>query len=249
MVKNQTYNCDICKYNTTIRQNYDKHITTTKHLTKINNNSDKYLFACKKCNKTYNTRPGLWYHGKSCVETTKPPEIESNKNPQIITKEIIKDFFDNNKDFIMNIVGGELKKNSFILKNKQNNIQKTELKIPELVPVNTKESSIQPGVVGVDNINDKNISGVSTSLKTDVVNIKTGIANKETTNILNTNDTVSIIKFMIEMNNLNHEIVNLKKQLKNIINNNEKANIRIDKLEKHFIEFTNNFNLTSITPI
>ena len=61
------YSCDICNYNTNIKQNYDKHLLTDKH---INNNNNNIVckYECKSCNKKYKSNTGLWKHKKTCKE-------------------------------------------------------------------------------------------------------------------------------------------------------------------------------------
>ena len=53
-------NCDICKYCTNVKFNYDKHMTSKRHLERC---EDKRYFECQKCQKPYTTRSGLdiWY--------------------------------------------------------------------------------------------------------------------------------------------------------------------------------------------
>ena len=115
------FNCEICKYNTTIKQNYDKHILTKKHINKISNTNDKVLYICKNCNREYGTNAGLWYHKKTCVvEPTKAEPIPAPAPTATIpalTKETMKEFFENNKDFFMNMMIDEFKNNCGMLEN------------------------------------------------------------------------------------------------------------------------------------
>jgi hypothetical protein len=69
----QEYNCNICNYNTCNVKDYNKHLTTSKHLNRTNlNNLEQKIpenpkeFKCKNCNKYYKARNSLWYHQQKC---------------------------------------------------------------------------------------------------------------------------------------------------------------------------------------
>ncbi len=69
--------CELCDYKTSRKNNYDKHILTSKHINVTNCNT----FECKKteekdymcgiCSKKYNSRVGLWRHKKTCLNEEK----------------------------------------------------------------------------------------------------------------------------------------------------------------------------------
>jgi hypothetical protein len=52
------FECEKCKYITTKKGNYDKHLTTKKHLS---------CYQCNMCNKQYTTNSGLWKHKEVCT--------------------------------------------------------------------------------------------------------------------------------------------------------------------------------------
>ena len=66
------FTCETCDYNTGNKKDYNKHLTTLKHLNRTELNdieqekgeSENYI--CKNCNKTYKARNSLWYHEKKC---------------------------------------------------------------------------------------------------------------------------------------------------------------------------------------
>ena len=71
LVKNSNiFVCNICKYSTDKKFNYNIHLLTRKHINNNKNNeiienpTKKYL--CKKCEKGFNDRAGLWRHNKKC---------------------------------------------------------------------------------------------------------------------------------------------------------------------------------------
>ena len=68
------FSCEICKYTTTVKQNYDKHVVSKKH---INNNInvivESFNHECNICCKKYKSRVGLWKHNKICKPIEKQP--------------------------------------------------------------------------------------------------------------------------------------------------------------------------------
>jgi len=54
------YECIKCNYTTDKKANYEKHITTRKHLSA--------QFQCATCNNTYKTKGGLWKHTQQCSQ-------------------------------------------------------------------------------------------------------------------------------------------------------------------------------------
>jgi len=60
--------CNLCNYETTIKSNYMRHISSDKHNEKIFLNNDaieNYKFVCS-CGKKYKGRDGLWRHQQKC---------------------------------------------------------------------------------------------------------------------------------------------------------------------------------------
>ena len=55
------FECEKCNYLTNKKGNYDKHLTTKKHLLSYN---------CVTCNKQYTTKSGLWKHKETCASLT-----------------------------------------------------------------------------------------------------------------------------------------------------------------------------------
>ena len=73
----QKYYCVVCDYYTSRKSDYQKHLTTQKHIkntlpdvTKMLPKCEKSrkkvakIFVCENCNKEYKSRKGLWGHKK-----------------------------------------------------------------------------------------------------------------------------------------------------------------------------------------
>ena len=83
-MSHQIYNCEKCKYNTSKKTDYEKHILTRKHKLATNieqksrtKNTEK-KFVCENCGKSYIARNSYWYHKKKC--DIKLLETTSNKS-------------------------------------------------------------------------------------------------------------------------------------------------------------------------
>ena len=88
----QDFYCDRCSYRTTRKANFERHMSTPKHLRKVplvetetttlvaddnNKNTDTSLYrqpqmdkaewSCCRCDKTYTSNSGFWKHSKKCV--------------------------------------------------------------------------------------------------------------------------------------------------------------------------------------
>lgn len=56
------FECEKCKYVTNKKYNWEKHITTNKHLEILHVDN----FECDACGKKYKDKSGLWRHAKKC---------------------------------------------------------------------------------------------------------------------------------------------------------------------------------------
>ena len=76
------YICEKCNYITSSKKDYNKHISTSKHINRTNLNylsqkNPSNVFCCKYCSKEYKVRNSLWYHEKKCKNSE-----EKNKNSE-----------------------------------------------------------------------------------------------------------------------------------------------------------------------
>ena len=73
------YYCNICDYKCFKKFNWDRHLSTSKHLEEMKWNKmeikkeqkeqkeqNTKLFVCEKCNKEFKTSSGLWKHKQKC---------------------------------------------------------------------------------------------------------------------------------------------------------------------------------------
>lgn len=81
------YSCEKCKYSTKIKQSYNRHLLSKKHIEdKIASISEINNYICLNCNKMYKYRSGLCNHKKMCI--LKPTATEKKSN---IVKELQED--------------------------------------------------------------------------------------------------------------------------------------------------------------
>jgi hypothetical protein len=83
------YHCDACDYKCSKKFNWDRHITTTKHIrltqgkhkraTNEQIGSSDNKFVCEICSKQYESRNGLWKHKQKCNINTDENIVISNE--------------------------------------------------------------------------------------------------------------------------------------------------------------------------
>ena len=97
--------------------NYEKHITTAKHLKSIFSNqkvakssesSNDYHICCK-CNKQYKDNSGLWRHKKKCISQTNEKEDDNDMKTTDLINYLMKEnsefkqlLIDQNKQILLN---------------------------------------------------------------------------------------------------------------------------------------------------
>jgi hypothetical protein len=109
--KNHKYFCEFCVLKTSNKKDFEKHLTTSKHLRLTNPDSIKLelekngniCFMCNECNRTYKSRVGLWKHKKICetiiINETTISNTNSNENMSSqITPELILSVLEQNKE-------------------------------------------------------------------------------------------------------------------------------------------------------
>jgi hypothetical protein len=79
----KNYYCMKCDYTCCKKYNWEKHLTTAKHLDEtegdilVAKNGEKWhkgIFTCEFCNKEYQHRQNLWRHQKKCSKKDEPTD-------------------------------------------------------------------------------------------------------------------------------------------------------------------------------
>jgi hypothetical protein len=92
------YVCEKCDYICYKKYNWDKHLTTIKHIketqetsleTKNGKKWHQENFTCDSCNKSYKNRSGLWKHKQKCNFTQEKHKINGMNKDEPSDKELI----------------------------------------------------------------------------------------------------------------------------------------------------------------
>lgn len=87
--------CELCHYSTSRKDQYDRHLSTSKHKNTTNNNEKVgkvgKTYECLHCSKIFNDRAGLWRHKKKCGACEKI-SIDIQEIPKSNEVEELKEF-------------------------------------------------------------------------------------------------------------------------------------------------------------
>jgi len=123
-----SYYCKYCHYITSKKFNWEKHLTTQKHIKKRHlaspDNAQKVaksskMFFCPNCDKKYKSRNGLWKHAKKCK---KIESVLETKTQTIVQKQIVQNITNNINYNCFNVFLDEHCKNAQTLKDFVNSI-------------------------------------------------------------------------------------------------------------------------------
>ena len=87
--------CELCDYSTSRKSQYERHLTTDKHINRTHLNTfvseSSYKFACKICDKKYKARNSLWYHEQKCnvISSTDDNKDTNDEDTLVIDKELV----------------------------------------------------------------------------------------------------------------------------------------------------------------
>jgi len=59
--------CEKCVYSTNIKQHFNAHLSSKRHIENETRDQKAILFVCDNCKKNYKSQTGLWRHNKKCV--------------------------------------------------------------------------------------------------------------------------------------------------------------------------------------
>jgi ribosomal protein L37AE/L43A len=96
--KTKIYTCEKCDFITHKKTDYDRHLTTRKHINSntINVENDEMrqkTYGCETCDKTFMDRSGLWRHRQKCGETTQP------ETPPKVDMSVVIELLKQNQEF------------------------------------------------------------------------------------------------------------------------------------------------------
>ena len=122
--------CDMCDYSTSRKSQYDRHLSTSKHLhnSQILQNTTDLVpkvsdFVCSNCNKIYKHHSSLYNHKKNCkINETENDEIEKNEIIKNIDKkdDLINYLIKENQEF-KNLILEIVKKDTYTTTNNTTN--------------------------------------------------------------------------------------------------------------------------------
>ena len=138
--------CEKCNYNTSSKKDFNKHLSTLKHINRINDNKNSKnnnSFICETCNKEYCYLSGLLRHKKKCnfISNKKNIEIEntfddnntldSSNNKLELTNDLIMKILNDNQEMRNIIVKQQEQISELIPKvgNNNNNTQNNKFNI------------------------------------------------------------------------------------------------------------------------
>ena len=127
------YHCKLCDYVCSKKYNWERHLTTSKHIKSTNCNTPSTLseqkeqneqskYICDNCGKHYTERTGLWRHKKKCNNSENKISIQTQDEQQQLIQYLMKEnsefkqlMIEQNKTML------ELAKNSGTTNNSHNN--------------------------------------------------------------------------------------------------------------------------------
>lgn len=100
LINPKKYSCELCMTETNSKKDFNKHISTAKHINRTNLNNieqtipSEKILECKFCKKAYKARNSLWYHEKKCANTLLTPQNENSvvadaSNNEILTNLVL----------------------------------------------------------------------------------------------------------------------------------------------------------------
>ncbi len=121
------FSCNFCHYECSNKHDYEKHLTTRKHLGNTLGNIKivNMNFTCKICNKIYKSRVGIWRHKRKCVSINK---IDADIDAEI-NVDVTSTFFENNMNIEFKTLVLEIVKSNTELQKQTHDLQKQMLEV------------------------------------------------------------------------------------------------------------------------
>jgi hypothetical protein len=70
------FSCTNCVFKCSKKSEWERHISTRKHLNRTKKTPEQVLYVCDACNKQYTARNSLFYHKKTCIKKEDETLIE-----------------------------------------------------------------------------------------------------------------------------------------------------------------------------
>ena len=149
----EKYTCSICDYNTSVKYNFTKHLSTGKHLKNAFGDdsvivgdikSSKYI--CSNCDKEYNSNNGLWCHKKKCKVVNTVLSNYNQLNPNEDTNGIL-------TNAIVSLITQNNELRNLILEQNKQTLELTTQTITDISKHITTEliNAVKTGGIGTNN--------------------------------------------------------------------------------------------------
>ncbi len=126
----EKFECLICDYKTSRHSQYDRHLSTGKHLMATESThlvpKKSHSFKCDYCSKKYKDRSGLWKHAKSCTLgneeniTISTNTLNTSSNEMKVLTNLVLEMVKSNND---------LQKQNTEIQKQNNDLQKKVLEV------------------------------------------------------------------------------------------------------------------------
>jgi hypothetical protein len=135
--------CEKCDFKCSRTQDWERHLTTSKHKNTTEYNDDVKKYSCE-CGKSYNHRASLFNHSKNCSKLNYNTTIVSDASNNDVIQLLIKE----NTDFKTMLM--DMMKNTTDLVKNNTDLQKQMLEMCK----NNNNTTINTNSVNNNNIND-----------------------------------------------------------------------------------------------
>jgi len=109
------YNCEVCVFNTNVRQHYSRHISSKRHISQSTSET-VFTHICDICSRKFKGQSGLYHHKLKCV---KKNELENQITPPAKSQDII-DSMNELKIMILDIKASQKPTHPNIINNQTN---------------------------------------------------------------------------------------------------------------------------------
>jgi len=159
----KSFDCNLCDYHTCKKSDYNKHLTTPKHIKNENNqcieiggNEKVDTNICDICSKQFITNSGLWKHKKKCINNEETNKLQNILLSNVLTPKMFLDIFNQSKE-LQNVLIEQTKElQQKLLEQNQKLLEKED----QLLEQNKQliELAKKPSMVNSNNNNQFNLN-------------------------------------------------------------------------------------------